>query len=312
MKYIDPNSKIHNLNIYDSYKWKLCIYLLSFFYYSYFNFLTLSFDKNRKKYLKIKDINDEILLFDDLATRLGAAYRGAGILVGILSSLILLCAFSPMCFELNYDIKLKLSILEVALMLFSLLIIWAIRASELKLRWLDIRSTTEKLRYKQLTNLITHTKGNKLKYSELLFEINSLLDGSSKCQIEYNNRRLSEYENMEIFTKKLTYAGFIISFLAATIHIKFHFTELFLLTAFLPSCIGVMHAINGFLRLPQMVAYHGEMVGNLSEIKTEVLSIGSDEQSDQLVRLGQRLLRYLENINERWYGIAKHQDLHLV
>ena len=80
--------------------------------------------------------------------------------------------------------------------------------------------------------------------------------------IEYNKNRLTEYENIEIFTTRLTYIGFVISFFAAIFHLKLHLDELFLFTAFLPSCVGVMHAINGFLRLPQMVAYHGEMVGN--------------------------------------------------
>jgi len=314
MNKLNENINYQILEVYQSFRWKFFLKILGLIYYGYLKFLNSSIKKYKNKICYIDCLDNDIKLLDYLATQLGAAFRGAGILVGILSMLILLCAFLPMCLDLNHEIKIILGVAEISLMLFSLLILWLIRFSELKIRWLEIRSATEKIRYKELSNLITINTDNLniIKYDDLLSTITSLLDGGTKCQIEYNKNRLTEYENIEIFTTRLTYIGFVISFFAAISHLKLHINELFLFTAFVPSCVGVMHAINGFLRLPQMVAYHGEMVGNLSEVKSEVLALGVDKQSAQLVRLAERLLRYLENINEKWYGIAKHQDLHLV
>ena len=175
----DQNIKYQILEVYQSFRWKFFLKILGLIYYGYLKFLNSSIKKYKNKINYINNLDDEMKLLDYLATQLGAAFRGAGILVGILSILILLCAFLPMSLYLDHEIKIILGVAEIFLMLFSLMILWLIRFSELKIRWLEIRSATEKLRYKELSDLIAINKNNLdiIKYDDLLSTITSLLDG---------------------------------------------------------------------------------------------------------------------------------------
>ena len=260
-----------------------------------------------------EDCNSDLFVIDERATRIGSAYRGIGILIGVLGAAIILCALLPVGLALSSISVTIVGITKVILMVVLLAILFATRKLELKERWVDLRHAAECKRYERLRNLIQAAEADHLvsNIESLRAEVNRHIGGSTDCQILYNNRKRTEYEGIEAFSTRLTYAAFTASFIGAAAHLVLHASWLIFLTAYVPALVGAMHAVNSFLRLPQLIEQHGEMVlllsGLFDQFAADASLAGSPER---FLSLSRQLLNRLENADARWLGIASHQNLH--
>ena len=89
--------------------------------------------------------------FDADATLLGDAYRGSGVLIGILGTLIIFCAIAPFGLGIGgMQVAQIFGITEVVLMVWVILTVVSIRKGsqnkrDLKARWLEARSAADRV-----------------------------------------------------------------------------------------------------------------------------------------------------------------------
>lgn len=296
---------------------------LSGIYITYFKFL-------KAQSLKHKDHSKIILgaqesgiyqdLFeqskiDALATRIGSTYRGIGILVGALSAAIILCALLPVGIELTHDVHLVVGVTKVALMFALLIILFVTRRLNLKERWVNLRRAAEYKRYDRLRTLIALADKSQTEdaINSLREEVMIHIGGGPECQIIYNQKKWSEYEGIEAFSVRLTYLAFTASLTGAALHLVLHASWLIFLTAYLPALIGAMHAVNSFLRLPQLIDQHGEMILVLSGLRNQLpVDTSTLESRTKFLNLSQKIIERLQNVDDRWLNIASQQNLHPV
>ncbi len=249
------------------------------------------------------------------ATRVGAAYRGIGVLVGLLGALIILCALLPLGLNLSEPTVLTVGILELVLMTSLVILLLLTRKLGLKDRWVQLRRAAEYKRYETLRSAIHRYANDQGEddFALMKAEVSNLLGGSDQCQIRYNAKKKSDYEGIETFAVRLTYLAFMAAFMAAAAHFVLHAKWLIFFTAYAPALIGAMHAVNNFLRLPQLVDQHGEMMqllqGLQQRLPVDTLSV---KARDDYLALSRQLLALLERADDSWKGIAAHQDLHPV
>ncbi len=249
------------------------------------------------------------------ATRIGAAYRGIGILVGILGAAIILCALLPVGLTLSSASQTFVGVSKVVLMVGLVTILLATRKLGLKELWVDLRRAAEYTRYEKLRMLIAAAEAPQSGDSieALKLEVALHIGGGVECQILYNKKKRQDYEGIEAFSTRLTYAAFSASFAAAAAHLALHASWLIFLTAYVPALVGAMHAVNSFLRLPQLIEQHGEMVLLLRSLRDQFpLDTDSADSRSKFISLSRRLLQRLENADDGWRSIASHQNVHPV
>jgi len=292
-------------------------------YKAYFKFLktqSLKHKDHSKKILDTQESGTYADLFgqskiDALATRIGATYRGIGILVGALSAAIILCALLPVGIELTHDVLLAVGVTKVTLMFALLIILFFTRRLNIKERWVNLRRAAEYKRYDRLRALIAlaDTSQTEDAINSLREEVMIHIGGGPECQIVYNQKKWSEYEGIEAFSVRLTYLAFSVSLAGAALHLVLHASWLIFLTAYLPALIGAMHAVNSFLRLPQLIDQHGEMILVLSGLRNQLPADTSTlESRTKFLKLSQKLIERLQNVDDRWLSIASQQNLHPV
>lgn len=297
--------------------------LLASLYNAYYKFLIIQgtstahknavpsvLNSDQQFYISTVDLNE----LDKLATRLGAAYRGIGVLIGILGAGIILCALLPIGLSLSNFAAHAVAVSKVVLMAFLMVILLWARKSGLKEQWVALRRAAEYKRYAFLREAIQNSKDvtDELAIQALRAETDRVVGGGPDCQIAYNEKKHRDYEGIEAFGTRVTYLAFAASFLAAATHLVLHVSWLIFLTAYLPAAVGAMHAVNSFLRLPQLVGQHGEMAHELRDIRQRMLmtTTESPESRIEFLKLSMQLLYLLENADENWLGIASHQNLH--
>jgi hypothetical protein len=245
---------------------------------------------------------------DGIATRLGAAYRGCGVMMGALAALVTLLALLPVLVPMPADAIVVLGAVELGLMACVLILGAVIRRSHLKRRWIMTRNAAEWMRYQHLRSALSEHQARQTRStSEALHSaVHSLIDGGGHCQLRYHLKRLSDHEEIEAFGMTLTYVSFASALVAAVLHLFLHANWLLLFTVYLPTLVGVMHAVNGFLRLPQLVAYHGEMVEFLQGIHARL----QGAPDAVLLECAKAMLERLEAGDRQWSVIAREQTLH--
>lgn len=264
---------------------------------------------DQQLFISAIELND----LDRLATRLGAAYRGIGVLIGILGAGIILCALLPIGLSLSNIAAHVVAVSKVGLMAALMLILLWARRSGLKEQWVALRRSAEYKRYESLREAIRNAKDvtNQSAIKALRVETDRIVGGGPDCQIAYNEKKHRDYEGIEAFGTRVTYLAFATSFLAAATHLILHVSWLIFLIAYLPAAVGAMHAVNSFLRLPQLVGQHGEMAHELRDIRQRMsMTTESLESRTEFLKLSMQLLFLLENSDENWLGIAAHQNLH--
>jgi len=298
-------------------------YLLAAIYKTYFKILSNQWLHNSvhskevdSSYeLKINLDNLELKELDVLASSAGETYRGIGILLGGLGAAIILCALLPVGLQLSDDALLAVGVTKVALMLALFVILLLTRRLSLKQRWIDLRRTAEYKRYEKLRLLINvcETNHNVESFFNLRKEVSRFIGGGDECQIIYNKKKWDNFEGIEAFSIRLTYAAFSASLVGAALHLFIHASWLIFLTAYIPALIGAMHAVNSFLRLPQLLEQHGEMVLALTSLRNQLpADFSTLDSKNKYLLLSRQLIERLQNIDDRWLNIASQQDLHPV
>lgn len=195
------------------------------------------------------------------ATLLGDAYRGSGILIGILGALIIFCAVAPVGFGLLHDSSaIYFGFAEVGLMAWVIQTLSFGKKRHIKERWLEARRNAELERYQPLQNALSDDMAS------LVAAISTLLGGSN-CQVAYNNNRHRLYHAIEAAASRTTLFGFIISLAAAVTHLVVHVNSLIFLTAALPAAVGALHGINAFLHLEELAEEHHQMAKALEALR---------------------------------------------
>jgi hypothetical protein len=244
---------------------------------------------------------------DNDATLLGDAYRGSGVLVGILGALIIFCAVAPFGFGIGGKAIAQLfGIAELLLMLWVIQTIVYVRTGaktkeDLKSRWLEARSVAELARYKPLEDI---TSGSLPEIRSVVEPLLGFPASSNDDQIAYNRRSAERYHAIEHAAERATWAGFAISLAAAATHLLFHLDALIFLTAFLPAAVGALHGINAFLRLELLSEDHHRMAEALKTLRDEFLGAVAADDLDRVRELAQRIHELLGTGHLGWREIA--------
>lgn len=245
---------------------------------------------------------------DRQATVLGNAYRGLGVLVGILGVLIISCALAPIGFELKQGPSHLVHWTEIGLMAITVAIFAYAKLSRMHERWVLVRSQAESRRYEELYEVIQSKDVNKIYQS-----LQKMLIGKDG-QIEYNRRKQHQYESIEQTTSMLTWLTFLAALLAAFVHLFFDFPWLILLTANLPAVGGAVHGINGFLEISELESTHQEMFHSLSsshDALAELIGSNSTLKSGtekKVIALASNIYGVLTT-QDKWIKTAKKQQL---
>jgi hypothetical protein len=245
---------------------------------------------------------------DNDATLLGDAYRGSGVLVGILGALIIFCAIAPFGLGVGgMPVAQIFGVAEVVLMVLVILTIVSVRKgsknkSDLKARWFEARSAAEQVRYKPLQDISSSS------LSEICHVVEPLLGlqaGSNDDQITYNERSAERYHAIELAAERATLFGFTVSLAAAATHLLFHLDALIFLTGFLPAAVGALHGINAFLKLEPLSEDHHRMAEELKSLRNEFLIAVASKELNRVCELTQRIHDLLSTGHLGWRNIAK-------
>lgn len=249
---------------------------------------------------------------DSKATLLGDAYRGSGVLVGILGSLIVFCAVAPFGFGVGGTATAQyFGIAELALMIWVIQIILYVRRdkqikADLKTLWLAQRAKAEIDRYKPIQDIENESLPTIRMVIEPLLGLNTSFNDD---QIKYNERSAEKYHAIEHAAERATLIGFGISLSAATVHLLLHLDALIFLTAFLPAAVGALHGINAFLRLELLSEDHHWMAEQLKLLRTEFLQAFERNEIDRVRELAKRTHELLSTGHREWHDIARKLEV---
>lgn len=240
---------------------------------------------------------------DGEATLLGDAYRGSGVLVGVLGALIIFCAVAPFGFGLlGQPVAHYFGFAEVVLMLWVIQTLYAVKADRLKERWIAARQSAEESRCRPLRE----STGQGMQ--AMCGAVESLLDGAYG-QIAYNRSKHDHYHAMEHAAGNAAKVGFGISLLAAIAHLVLHYDALIFLTAFLPAAVGALHGINSFLRLERLADDHLRMAEELESCRERFLRARNDNDLDSARKATEDLYILLTRGHAGWQEIAQRLEV---
>jgi hypothetical protein len=250
---------------------------------------------------------------DGRATLYGNAYRGAGILIGILGAAIVFCALAPIGFHVSDSLGgTVFGILEVTFMVVVMTLLYGISSLGLKEKWIDSRLSAERLRYATLRQVVDAGA-----LDQVSAELDSVLGVDSGShggndQIHYNEKKHGAYHAMEHLAGRCTYLGFGFSFIAAIAHIlthHLHLDWLIFFTAFLPAAVGALHGINSFLRLEQLAEQHQMMAVALRASREQYALAKKAGDSRAILATGAAVYRLLTEGDGVWVKLAQKQDV---
>lgn len=245
---------------------------------------------------------------DTSATDYGNAYRGVGVLTGLLGIAIVFAAVAPGAFELENILALRcFGILKVSMMCLMLFLVYTVgQRSGLKDRWISARRESEKDRYQTLRELIQLLEGGKNEQhaAPVVAELSRILLGENG-QIHYNRNKAHQYEAIEKAAVGISWTGFFCALvcafliLLAEFHWIHHQSALILGTAFLPALVGGVHGINGFLTVGNLAADHKAMADYLHKSSDALHSLAVKDV-DQVLEIARSTYMRLEGRDAEW------------
>jgi hypothetical protein len=248
---------------------------------------------------------------DNDATRRGEVYRGVFILLGVLGIVIVFLALAPVALGWQETLLKASKWSKFVLMLLALALVGGCRWRKSKSKWIDSRLAAEQLRYRRLELAIQSAKdapADKAAGTRLLTECHDVLTGPGG-QIAYNERQMHRYERIEHRVSQLTFAGFAVSILAAGWALlpgAPSSEQLLLGTAFVPAAMGTLHAVNGFLRLPQLAAHHKQMFEALAALRSRLTARGTGiAEHLELLAEANQLVLVLRRGDQVWDQVVK-------
>lgn len=254
----------------------------------------------------------EFTSVDGLANKHGDTYRGAGVLIGLLSILVVFIAVAPTGFQIESEsLLVALGVAKVGLMtiILALVYFFGIKSGHHK-EWIQLRQQAESLRYvrlKQLkeslaTNL--NTSDSEESSIALFNELKRILAGRDG-QIAYNRRKFEQYKSIEHFGGQLSWYGFIFALscaiwlLLSELHLAPHTSWLIFGTAAVPALVGGIHGINGLLKIESLVEEHHKMASFLNGLNDELNHVDS-RNGKAIFKIGESVYTLLVDRDVQW------------
>lgn len=222
-----------------------------------------------------RDLGDDAPDDDERARLFGNAYRGVGVLLGIIGiGLVLLSVaseFLPQVGEVDRGARLMLPAL-------LLLLAGLLALARIKEEWIRTRARAERQRFRQLETLAAPTGGD---IGALDAEVGFVLGvadaaagatdaiADSGDQIAYNRERQQAFESILRGAKLFNRGMLAVSLLAAVASLVLSSGWLATLALAAPGLAGAVEGINGFLRLQDRAAEHAELAATLEALRGE-------------------------------------------
>lgn len=249
---------------------------------------------------------------DAIANQHGNAYRGAGVLIGLLSILVVFIAVTPAGFHIaNESVLVVLGFLKVGLMtlILGLVYLFGLKSRHHQ-EWIQQRHHAESLRYAQLKelkeSLVASLSSDESELNSKAFfeEIKQILAGPGG-QIAYNRRKADQYKSIEHFSGQLSWYGFMFAFFCALwlllseLHLVPHTSLLIFGTAAVPALVGGIHGINGLLKIESLAEEHYKMASVLNGLNEE-LNHANPIDGVAILNMGERAYSHLVDRDVQW------------
>jgi hypothetical protein len=206
---------------------------------------------------------------DASATSKVQAYRGVGVVVGLLGILIVAAAVAPTALEVeNHQALIAIGGLKVGMMLSMLYLVYKTGyKSDLKSQWIAHRKLAETHRYARLHDFrkALTDQPSAAMAPPVYWELRYILDDKVSGQIAYNSGKAKKYQAIEHASELLSWIGFGVALLCACLLFlseigwMHHYAALIFGTAAVPAFVGGIHGINGFLNIGGLAEEHAKM-----------------------------------------------------
>jgi hypothetical protein len=257
---------------------------------------------------------------DASATSKGKAYRGVGVVVGLLGILIVAAAVAPTALEVeNHQALIAIGGLKVGMMLTMLYLVYKKGyKSDLKSQWIEHRRQAETHRYARLHDFrkaLTEQPSAALARC-VYWELRYILDDKDSGQIAYNSGKAEKYQAIEHASERLSRIGFGVALLCACLLFlseigwMHHHAALIFGTAAVPAFVGGIHGINGFLNIGGLAEEHAKMANFLRGIHGDLTTTPADNVEGMLL-LVERAYGQLVDRDVQWAESTAKVNLNL-
>lgn len=249
---------------------------------------------------------------DMRANEHGEAYRGAGVLVGLLGILVVFIAVAPTGFQISDEsVLVMLGVLKVGLMATILghVYFFGIKSRH-HMEWIQHRQLAESLRYAPLKKLKESLTLN-LTSDESKLHSQALFDGLKQAvagpggQIAYNRMKSDQFKSIEHFSGQLAWYGFAFALLCAVwlllseLHLAPHTSLLIFGTAAVPALVGGVHGINGLLKIDSLAEEHHKIACVLNGMNDE-LNHAKAQHGGEILKIAERAYTILVDRDVQW------------
>ena len=244
------------------------------------------------------------------ATETGNAYRGSGVLIGVLGALIVFCAIAPYGLGISKNPRaIYFGVAEVVLMIFVIATIWKVNAVDtvsgldLKKQWIKLRLEAEMLRYHKLHESIS--AGDVASIAAALEPLIGIQKEHPDDQVRYNRKKHAQLHAIEHAANNATKIGFGISLGAALLHLVAHYDWLMFLTAALPAGVGALHGINSFLKLEEHAQQHQWMADRLDVLAVSFRESRMTDDAERSIELATQIYSILTSAQDDWLNVTQ-------
>lgn len=244
---------------------------------------------------------------DARATRLGEAYRGAGVLIGFASAAGVLLSILPSAIGFHGRHEMAVMLFRACAMLAGPLLAWQVKRQGMHQRWLAARQVAEGTRCAELRRRIEDARRDAdAALPALAAELSRLLAGPAG-QIEYNHRKSEDYAAIGALTNRISYGVFAAAVALAWFQPFYNPAAMLLFTAFLPALAGTLHFVNAFLEIGRLQQAHLETAVRLRRILGTVRANADDGDPNILINAAVETCTVLDDGNATWRQVAYAQ-----
>ena len=250
-----------------------------------------------------RDLGEDAPDDDERARLLGNAYRGVGVLLGLvgvgLVVLSVVSEFVPRVDEVDRGARLMLPAL-------LLLLAGLLALARIKEEWIRTRARAERQRFRNLETLSASSDAD---VGALDAEVDFVLGNAEAAaddpeaaadggnQVAYNRERQQAFESILRGAKLFNRGMLAVSLLAAVASIALSSGWLATLALAAPGLAGAVEGINGFLRLQDRAAEHAELATTLQALDGDYRRAATPEAKREVA---QRIHGVLMADNRQW------------
>jgi hypothetical protein len=244
---------------------------------------------------------------DARATRLGEAYRGAGVLIGFASATGVLLSILPSAIGFHGRHEMAVMLFRACAMLAGPMLAWRVKRQGMHQHWLAARQAAEGARCAELKRRIEAARRDAHDaLAPLAVELSRLLEGPAG-QIEYNHRKSEDYAAIGALTNRISFVVFAATVALAWFQPFYNPAAMLLFTAFLPALAGTLHFVNAFLEIGRLQQSHLQTAVRLRRILGTVAANADDGDPNILIDAAVETCTVLDEGNMTWRQVAYAQ-----